>query len=98
VSPRGSYEHTKHNTSGGRTLPATNDKAGPLSETGLARCEKSGTAPDAQRDAVNRQHHNLTRSKLVFRAYLDAKLYDDADEAAELFELWLRLLGRAGHE
>lgn len=38
---------------------------------------------------------DLTRSKLVFRAYLDARACDDDDEAAELFQLWLTLLGRA---
>ncbi len=43
---------------------------------------------------VNRQH-NLTRSKWVFRAYLDARAVGEDDEAAELFELWLRLLGRS---
>jgi hypothetical protein len=38
---------------------------------------------------------NLTRSKLVFRAYLDARTTGEQDEADELFALWLRLLGRA---
>ena len=38
--------------------------------------------------------HDLTRSKLVFRAYLDARACGEDDEAAELFALWLRLLGR----
>lgn len=38
--------------------------------------------------------NGLTRSKLVFRAYLDARALGDDDEAAELFSLWLRLLGK----
>ena len=48
---------------------------------------------------INRQneaHSNrLSRSKMVFRAYLDAKLIGDENEAANLLKLWLRLLGKA---
>lgn len=37
---------------------------------------------------------DLTRCKWVFRAYLDARACGEDDEAAELFALWLRLLGK----
>jgi hypothetical protein len=36
----------------------------------------------------------ISRAKLVFRAYLDARACGEDDEAAELFALWLRLLGK----
>ena len=45
---------------------------------------------------INRQneaHSNrLSRSKMVFRAYLDAKLIGDENEAASLLKLWRSLL------
>lgn len=85
----GSFDAT--NCTSSQTL--ANETGGPLNGSRPKRYEYE-TAPDAQRAAVNRQH-NLTRSKWVFRAYLDARAVGEDDEAAELFELWLRLLGRS---
>jgi hypothetical protein len=70
--------------------PPEKQNTGPL-HGGRRLDEKPSHATESN---LARPVNRLTRSKLVFRAYVDAKLYGDADEAAELFELWLRLLGK----
>ena len=85
-----SAAHASHDN----CTPPENRTGAPCEGAGLN--ETNGFYETTAKQAPRVNQH--TRAKLVFKAWCDARVCGDDEDAAELFDLWLRLLGKERDE